>query len=81
MTFDNKIKACKNAEELAEVLKEHMGDREIMRMSSCPSDSFGWSRDTHTRLEKIQRKGLMGKDIHIRKSYKFEVYDWEFVRD
>ena len=79
--LDDKLKACDNSEAMAEVLKAEMGSKEIMKLSTCPCNSFGWSQDVHTRMEKIQRKGLLGKEYHIKKSYKFEVYDWEIVRD
>ena len=79
--FDDALKASESAEEMAEVIKSEMGNKEIYRMSTCPCNSYGWSHDVHTRMEKIHRKGLMGKDIFVKKSYKFEVYDWEFVVD
>ena len=79
--FDDALKASKTAEEMAEVIKTEMGTKEIHRMSTCPCDYYGWSRDVHTRMEKIHRKGLLGPGIHVKKGYKFEVYDWEFVTD
>jgi hypothetical protein len=79
--LDDKLKACKTSEEMAQVIVKAMEGKEILRLETCPCDSYGWSKDVHTRMEKIHRKGLLGKDIHIKKSYKFEVYDWELVRD
>ena len=79
--FDDALKASKSSEEMAKVILKEMESKEIMRMSTCPCNSFGWSQDVHTRMDKIHRKGLLGKEIHVKRSYKFEVYDWELVRN
>ena len=71
---------AESSQELADFLIEKMGDKEYMTVSTCPCDMYGWSRQTHAFMQKVQRKNMM-KGVHISCKYSFEVYDWTFVKE
>jgi len=77
-TVTNAMNKANTSKELVAVLQEQMGDREHMEVSTCPSDSYGWSSQTHAFMEKIQRQQLM-PNCHVSGKLSFEVYDWTII--
>ena len=69
---------AQTSKELVEILQERMGEKEFMEVSTCPCDSYGWSKQTHAFMEKVQRQQLL-PNCHVSGKLSFEVYDWTIV--